>query len=47
MANVWTYWKCSCCESIIRGDNRVCPGCGTPIPNGVKYLMPDNSEVMY
>lgn len=44
--NVWTYWKCSSCGSIIRGDSRECPNCGTPIPSGVKYLMPDNPEVV-
>lgn len=43
--NVWTYWKCSSCRSIIRGDSRECPNCGTPIPNNVKYLMPDNPEI--
>lgn len=39
---VYTYWKCDCCDSIIRGDSRECPVCGMPIPNGVKYLMPDD-----
>ena len=47
MSNVWTYWKCSACGNIIRGDSRVCPACGTPIPNGVKYLMPNNPEVLH
>ena len=45
MANVWTYWKCTSCGSIIRGDCRECPNCGTPIPAGVRYLMPDDPEV--
>lgn len=44
--NVYTYWKCVHCESIVRGSNRVCPNCGSPIPNNVKYMMPDNPEVV-
>ena len=44
--NVWTYWKCPACHAIIRGDSRACPSCGTPIPEGTKYLMPDNPEVV-
>ena len=44
--NVWTYWKCPACHAIIRGDSRTCPSCGTPIPEGTKYLMPDNPEVV-
>ncbi|MCR5120731.1 MAG: zinc ribbon domain-containing protein [Lachnospiraceae bacterium] len=43
--NVWTYWKCPSCGAIIRGDNRDCPNCATPVPAGTKYLMPDNPEV--
>lgn len=43
--NVWTYWKCPSCGAIVRGDNRDCPNCGTPVPAGAKYLMPDNPEV--
>lgn len=45
MARVWSYWKCNSCDKIIRGDVRVCPNCGAPIPNGVHYLMPDNPLV--
>lgn len=44
--NVWTYWKCTSCGSVIRGDCRECPNCGLPIPSGVKYMMPDNPEVV-
>lgn len=44
--NVWTYWRCGSCRNIIRGDNKSCPCCGAPIPNGVKYMMPDNPEVI-
>ena len=44
--NVWSYWHCDACGNIIRGDNRTCPCCGRPIPNGVYYLMPDNPEVI-
>ena len=43
---VWSYWRCTACDNIIRGDSRSCPSCGQPIPNDVKYLMPDNPEVM-
>ena len=43
--NVWTYWKCPSCGAIVRGDNRDCPNCATPVPAGTKYLMPDNPEV--
>lgn len=39
---VWTYWKCNCCNNIIRGDSRTCPACGQPIPDNVKYIMPDD-----
>ena len=46
LANVWTYWKCPSCGAIIRGDSRECPNCGTPIPAGVRYLMPDDPEVI-
>lgn len=46
MANVYTYWRCDSCNTIIRGDLRECPNCGAPIPNGVKYLMPDNPTVI-
>ena len=46
MANVWSYWKCPSCNKIIRGDLRSCTACGTPIPAGVKYLMPNHPEVM-
>ena len=45
MAKVWTYWRCESCGSIIRGDCRSCPNCSEPIPNGVKYLMPNNPIV--
>lgn len=44
--HVWTYWKCTTCSTIIRGDSRTCPNCGTPISEGTKYLMPDNAEVI-
>ena len=43
---VYSYWKCKSCGSIIRGDLRTCPNCGTTIANDVKYLMPDNPEVV-
>ncbi len=43
--NVWTYWKCPSCGAIVRGDNRDCPNCATPVPAGTKYLMPDDPEV--
>lgn len=46
MANVYTYWECSHCGHLMRGDVRECPNCGAPIPNGVKYLMPDNPKVV-
>lgn len=46
MSNVWTYWRCTSCKNIIRGDNKTCPCCGAAIPNGVKYMMPDNPEVI-
>ena len=41
---VYSYWKCSSCNKINRGDVRIC-SCGSRIPNGVKYLMPDNPIV--
>lgn len=44
--HVYSYWKCNSCDSIIRGDNRSCPNCGTPIPNNVKYMMPDNPTIV-
>ena len=44
--HVYTYWKCNSCDSIIRGDSRTCPNCGTPIPNNVKYMMPDNPTIV-
>ena len=47
MANVWTYWKCPYCESIIRGDCIDCPNCGSPIPSNIKYMMPNNPEVIH
>ncbi len=43
--NVWGYWECPQCKTIIRGDNRNCPNCGSPIPNGQKYLPPDHPKV--
>ncbi|MBE5871554.1 MAG: hypothetical protein E7294_09895 [Lachnospiraceae bacterium] len=43
--HVWGYWKCPSCATIIRGDNRVCPQCGTPIPNNVRYMPPDDPQV--
>ena len=46
MANVWSYWKCPSCNKIIRGDLRTCVACGTPIPAGIKYLMPNHPEVI-
>lgn len=45
MSNVWTYWKCSACGGIVRGDNRECPNCSKPIPSGCKYLMPNDPVV--
>ena len=44
--NVWSYWHCDACDNIIRGDSRTCPCCGSPIPNNVRYLMPDNPDVI-
>ena len=44
--NVYTYWECTYCDSIVRGDSRVCPNCGSPIPNGQKYMMPDDPRVI-
>ena len=44
--NVWTYWECKSCGNIISGKTRSCPGCGSPIPNGAKYLMPDDEKVL-
>ena len=44
--NVWSYWHCDVCGNIIRGDSRTCPGCECPIPNNVRYLMPDNPAVL-
>ena len=44
--NVWSYWRCNACGNIIRGDSRTCPCCGRPIPNDVRYLMPDNPDVI-
>lgn len=46
MANVYTYWECTSCGHLMRGDVRECPNCGAPIPNGVKYLMPDNPKIV-
>jgi len=46
MVNVWSYWKCNYCLSINRGDNRTCQNCGCSIPVGVKFLMPDNPQVI-
>ncbi len=43
---VWTYWECPYCKGIVRGDNRECPKCGSPIPNDVSYMMPDNPRVI-
>ena len=43
--NVWTYWECPYCKSIIHGKYRSCKNCGSPIPNNVKYLMPDEKKV--
>lgn len=44
--NVWSYWKCPSCLQIVRGDCKTCPHCSTKIPASVKYLMPDNPEVI-
>lgn len=44
--NVWSYWYCEACDNIIRGDGRTCPCCGRPIPTDVRYLMPDNPDVI-
>ena len=41
----YTYWECSYCQSTIRGDSRTCPNCGAPIPNNVKYMMPNDPRV--
>jgi hypothetical protein len=46
MGIVYSYWKCTSCDSINRGDNRECLSCGCPIPAGVKYMMPDDSRVI-
>ena len=43
---VYTYWKCSKCNGIVRGDNRNCPACGNPIEEGTEYLMPNNPIVI-
>lgn len=43
--DVWFYWQCPYCKSIIHGRNRTCKNCGSPIPNNVKYLPPDDSLV--
>ena len=43
--NVWTYWGCKSCGSIVSGKVRSCPNCGAPIPNDVKYMMPDDGRV--
>ncbi len=38
--HVWGYWDCPYCNTKgIRGDNRHCPSCGTPIPPDVRYYM--------
>lgn len=42
---VYSYWKCSSCNNINRGDVKIC-SCGSRVPNNVKYLMPDNPEVI-
>ena len=44
--HVYSYWKCDSCGSIIRGDSRECHNCGSPIPNNVKYMMPDNPTII-
>ena len=44
--NVYTYWQCEHCQSIIRGDSRTCPNCAAAIPNNVKYMMPDDPRVI-
>lgn len=46
MTRVYTYWNCDSCGAIIRGDKRECPNCGCPIPNNVKYMMPDDPRVV-
>lgn len=43
---VYSYWKCPSCQNIIKGECRECPSCGQPIPSDVKYMMPNNSEVI-
>ncbi len=43
---VYTYWRCPYCKGIVHGKERSCPNCGSAIPNNVKYMMPDNPEVM-
>lgn len=43
---VFTYWECSRCRGIVRGDSKTCPACGNAIENDTKYLMPDNPIVM-
>ena len=42
----YSYWECRSCGALLRGDVRECPNCATPIPNGVKYLMPDDPKVV-
>lgn len=42
---VYSYWKCDKCGSMLRGDLRNCPNCGSGIANDVKYLMPNDPEV--
>lgn len=44
--NVYGYWKCPYCKSIIRGDLRECPNCGSPIPNNIKYMPPNHPEIV-
>lgn len=43
--NVWTYWRCEHCHTILRGDVKKCPNCGGRLMPGQKYLMPNDPVV--
>lgn len=42
---VWGYWQCPYCKTIVHGKFRSCRNCGSAIPNNIKYLPPNHPLV--
>ena len=42
---VWGYWQCPYCKTVVHGKFRSCRNCGSAIPNNIKYLPPNHPLV--